>query len=542
MADTYGTPAYSADGVVAAPHYLAALAGAHVLRDGGSAVDAAIAANMVLAVVWPQMCGPGGDLFAQVWSRSPSASAETGLFGLNASGRAGSGSTLDAYAAQGLNSMPTRGALAVTVPGAVDGWFTLHQRFGRLEMPRLARDAVHYARAGFRVTPFTSAAIRANADVLAKEGGGADVFLPGGRAPAAGDALVQADLARTLERIAQDGPDFMYRGQLGERIAEYVHARGGGLQPRDFAAQRSEWVEPLAVDYRGVRVHQLPPNSQGIALLQMLNMLDGYDLSTWGQGTAELVHQLVERKKLAFADRDAYVADPAQAPIPVDRLLDRAAAAQRAAKISLWAATAERPAAVGRSVDGDTVYLCAADRDGNVVSLIQSLYAAFGSGVHVPGTGVTLHNRGSGFCLVPGHPNAIAPGKRPMHTLMPGFASRDGQPWLAFGTRGADGQPQTALQILNGLLDFGLEVQASIEAPRWAHGAPGGRYPASALVLESRFGQSVADDLSARGHEVMLADSVDPVMGTVQMIQVDQSRGCYVAVTDPRGDGAALAI
>jgi gamma-glutamyltranspeptidase / glutathione hydrolase len=540
MAETFGTPAYSADGVVAAPHYLASLAGVDVLRDGGSAVDAAIAANMVLAVVWPQMCGPGGDLFAQVWSRSDSASAKP-LFGLNASGRAGSGSTLDAFAAQGLHTIPTRGALAVNVPGAVDGWFTLHRRFGRLDMPRLARAAVHYARAGFRVTPFTSAAIRANAEVLAKQGGGAEVFLPGGRAPSAGDMLVQPDLARTLEHIAADGPDFMYRGQLGQRIAEYVHTRGGGLQTQDFAAQRAEWVEPLAVEYRGMQVHQLPPNSQGIALLQILNMLDGYDLSAWGRGTAELVHQLVERKKLAFADRDAYVADPAQAWVPVDRLLDRAAAAQRAQQIGVQAAAA-RPAAVARSVDGDTIYLCAADRDGNVVSLIQSLYAAFGSGVHVPGTGVTLHNRGSGFCLVPGHPNAIAPGKRPMHTLMPGFASRDGLPWLAFGTRGADGQPQTALQILNGLLDFGLDIQASVEAPRWAHGAPGGRYPASALVVESRFGQNVADDLAARGHEVMLADSVDPVMGTVQMIQVDQARGCYVAVTDPRGDGAALAI
>jgi gamma-glutamyltranspeptidase/glutathione hydrolase len=290
-----------------------------------------------------------------------------------------------------------------------------------------------------------------------------------------------------------------------------------------------------------VQVRELPPNTQGISLLQMLNMLNGVDLTAWGLGSAELVHRLVERKKLVFGDRDTFVADPACVSVPVERLLDRARAAEQAAQIGPRAAS-ERQAVIGRSVDdGDTVYLCAADRDGNVVSLIQSLYAGFGSGVHVPSTGVTLHNRGAGFNLLAGHPNALAPGKRPLHTLMPGFALQHGQPWLAFGTRGADGQPQTGLQLLNGLLDFGLDLQATIEAPRWAHGAPGGRYPASALVLESRFGQAVADDLAARGHQVMLADPVDPVMGTVQMIQVDAVRGCYVAVTDPRGDGVALA-
>jgi gamma-glutamyltranspeptidase/glutathione hydrolase len=297
----------------------------------------------------------------------------------------------------------------------------------------------------------------------------------------------------------------------------------------------------LSVDYRGVTVCELPPNCQGITLLEMLNMLGDADLTAWGMRSPELIHQLVERKKLAFADRDAFVADPAFGDIPVQRLLDKGYAASQADQIPSEATQAPR-SLVGRSVDGDTIYLCAADRDGNVVSLIQSLYAAFGSGVHVPGTGVTLHNRGFGFNLEPGHPNAIAPGKRPMHTLMPGFALRDGQPCLAFGTRGADGQPQTALQLLNGLLDFDLDLQSTMEAPRWAHGAPGGHFPASALVIESRFGQAVADGLAERGHEVMLADAVDPVMGTVQMIQVDQQRGCYLAATDPRGDGVALAL
>jgi gamma-glutamyltranspeptidase / glutathione hydrolase len=535
MPNTFGTPAYSANGVVAAPHYLASLAGVNVLRDGGSAVDAAIAANLVLGVVWPQMCGPGGDLFAQVWSAH-----DRQLYGLNASGRAGSAMSVEAYRARGLETMPERGVLSITVPGAVDGWFTLHRRFGRLEMARIARDAIALARDGFRVTPFTSGAIQSNAALLAQVGNGADVFLPGGRSPLAGDPLVHADLADTLEQIAAHGPGVMYSGSLGETIVDFLAAHGGMLQTQDFAAQRSDWVEPLRTAYGGVDVCQLPPNTQGVALLQMLNMLGEGDTAAWGQGTAELVHQLVERKKLAFVDRNTFVADPACVSVPIERLLDRPRSQERAGRIGHQAA-AQAPAVVGRSVDGDTVYLCAADRDGNVVSLIQSLFAGFGSGVHVPGTGVTLHNRGAGFTLLAGHLNALGPGKRPMHTLMPGMALRGGQPWLAFGTRGADGQPQTGLQLLNGLLDFGLEPQAAMEAPRWAHGAPGGRHPATALVLESRFGQAVADDLSARGHQVMVADAVDPVMGTAQMIQVDAQRGCHIAVTDPRGDGVALA-
>jgi gamma-glutamyltranspeptidase/glutathione hydrolase len=537
MPDTFGTPALGANGVVASPHYLASLAGIDVLRDGGSAVDAALATNLVLAVVWPHMCGPGGDLFAQVWSAS-----ERKLYGLNASGRAGRGMSVDTYREiEHQTSMPQHGVLSITVPGAVDGWFSLHQRFGKLDFARVARDAIHHARNGFRLTATTAGAIRANLVMLSKLGGGSATFAPDGKPPTAGDQLVQSNLADTLEQIAREGRDAMYTGSIGARITEFLGLHGARLGPEDFAAQRSEWVEPICASFRGVQVFELPPNSQGVALLEMLNMLDSFEVAQHPQMSAELVHALVERKKLAFADRDRYVADPLCCDVPMDVLLDRARARERAAHI-LPTAAAEQARSVGRSVDGDTIYLCAADRDGNVVSLIQSLYAAFGSGVHVPGTGVTLHNRGFGFNLVSGHPNALAPGKRPMHTLMPGMALRGSEPWLAFGTRGADGQPQTGLQILNGLLDFGLDLQTAVEAPRWAHGAPGGRYPASALVLEGRFAADVADDLGVRGHEVMLADAVDPVMGTVQTIMLDQSRGYAIAVSDPRGDGVALAL
>ena len=534
MAETFGTPAYGANGVVAAPHYLASQAGIHALREGGSAVDAALAANLVMAVVWPHMCGPGGDLFAQVWSAT-----DRRLFGLNASGRAGTGMSGEAYRALGHTSMPQRGVLAITVPGAVDGWFTLHERFGKLPFLQVAREAIRHAREGFRLTAAAAGAIHANVDLLGRIGGGQAVFTPDGRLPSAGDALVEADLANTLEHLAREGRDAMYRGTLGARIQEFLASNGGRLEPLDFAAQRSEWVEPVSTTYQGVQVCELPPNSQGVALLAMLNMLDG--LSPGEGPPADLVHQLVERKKLAFADRDAYVADPACVEVPVDLLLDARRSRERAAHVGPTAA-AERTRTVGRSVDGDTIYLCAADRDGNVVSLIQSLYAAFGSGVHVPGTGVTLHNRGFGFNLVAGHPNELAPGKRPMHTLMPGFALRSGKPWLAFGTRGADGQPQTALQLLLGLLDSDLELQAAMERPRWVHSAPGGKFPESALVLEARFDARVAEELSARGHEVVMAEAVDPVMGTAQMIQLDQARGCAIAATDPRGDGVALAL
>jgi gamma-glutamyltranspeptidase / glutathione hydrolase len=520
VATTFGTPAFSADGAIATPHYLASLAGAEVLRDGGSAVDAAIAANLVLGVVWPHMCGPGGDLFAQVYDGA--------LWGLNASGRAGAGMTVEAYRSRGVDAMPVRGPLAVTVPGAVSGWFALHERWGRLEMPRLARDAIRHARDGFRVTAFVSDAIRANLKLLAEHGGGAEVFTSQGNTPTAGERIVQAALAESLVTIMADGPRAFYQGSLGERLVDFLADRGGLLTGHDLAQHRVEWVEPLSIVYRDVQVAQLPPNSQGIALLQILNLLAPSDVSAWP--VAERVHRLVEAKKRAFADRDALVADPACVEVPVERLLD----ARREHVVT--------PSARSSATEGDTIYLCAADRDGLVVSLIQSLFSAWGSGVHVPGTGVTLHNRGWGFRLDAAHPNGLAPGKRPLHTLMPGFALRSGKPWLAFGTRGADAQPQTGLQVLSGLLDLGLDLQGAMEAPRWVHDAPGDRFPRHSVVLESRFGQPVAAELSRRGHQIVITEPLDMIMGTAQMIQVDPDRGCYIAATDPRGDGVALGI
>jgi gamma-glutamyltranspeptidase/glutathione hydrolase len=523
----------AADAVIAAPHYLASLSGARVLADGGSAVDAAIAANMVMAVVWPHMCGVGGDLFAQVWDGHQ-------LSALNSSGPAGGAMTVDAYRERGLASVPTRGPYAVTVPGAVAGWSALHHRYGRLEPERLVRDAVHYARKGFAVSPRLAAVIRAEATLLsADENPAAAVFLARGEPPAPGTRLRQLDLADTLETIGRIGPSAVYGGEIGARIVAGLRVRGSLLCDADLAEFGPEWVEPIQTSYRGLSVAQLPPNSQGCVLLELLNMLAGADLEQLGEGSSELIHQLVERKKLAFADRDQYVADPRYASVPTATLIDPEFGRRRARLVD---GTAGAVAAARATADGDTIYLCAADRDGMVVSLIQSLFAAWGSGVMAPGTGVMLHNRGRSFALDPSHANALAPRKRPMHTLMPGFAVEHGRPSLAFGTRGGDGQAQTNLQLLTGLLDFGLPLQAAVEAPRWVHGAPSGPYQGNALVLESRYSPEVANDLRARGHDVRVTDALDDVMGTVQIIQIDQQRGCYVAAADPRGDSTALAV
>ncbi len=531
--ETYRAPVRSFDGVVAAPHHLASLAGAEMLREGGSAVDAAIAANLVLGVVWPHMCGVGGDLFAQVWS-----AADGRLYGLNASGRSGAAASVEAYRERGLTAMPETGALAVTVPGAAGGWFTLHERWGKLDVERVFAPAIRHAREGIALSDRVAGAIRDNIRKL-KQGGGATVFLSGNRPPEPGNRLRQPDLAATLETIARQGARAFYAGEVGERIVAHVRQQGSLLDSADFAAHQSDWVEPLRIDYRGVTIAELPPNTQGLAVLQILQMLMPLDVARLGFGSGELLHATIERKKLAFADRDAYVSDPSQVDVPVTRLLDPTYAGERAARVGRRAAHVVPAGPVG---DGDTIYLCAADRDGNVVSLIQSLFNAFGSGVMVPGAGVTLQNRGASFTLDASHPNALAPRKRPMHTLIPGFALRAGKPWMAFGTRGADGQPQTAVQLLTNVLDFEMNVQAALEAPRWVHGAPSARFEKHAVVVESRLGDAVVDDLRRRDHTVVVTNALDDVMGTAQVIQIDHQRGCYIAGSDPRGDGVALGV
>jgi gamma-glutamyltranspeptidase/glutathione hydrolase len=524
-------PVFSAEGVVASPHYLASLAGIDALRAGGSAVDAAIAANAVLAVVWPHMCGVGGDLFAQVWS------PRDGLVGLNASGPAGAMMSIDGYRELGLTSVPGKGPRSVTVPGAVDGWSLLHGRWGRLGLAHVLEPAIRHAREGFGASPRLCAAIGEHIHEL--RAAGADALLPGGDAPTAGARIAQPELAATLAEIARVGRSAVYGGEIGRQIVADVRAGGGLLTEVDLASYRGEWVTPLSLDYRDATICELPPNSSGVVLLETLALLETAPVHEWVDDSVELIDQLVLRKLVAFGDRDAYLGDAPWPSHVAKAMREPGYVGRRLIELGPGRNVGQELGRPHTHPGGDTVYLCAADRDGLVISLIQSIFATFGSGLLTVG-GFFLHNRGASFSFDSRSPNALIPGKRPRHTLMPGLALRRGKPWLAFGTRGADGQPQTALQILVDLLDFRQSLGAVVEAPRWVHGVVSG--DPNKLVLEGRFSEAVAGGLRARGWPVVTTTAFDDVMGTVQLLEVLEGSGCYSAVADPRGDSVALAL
>ncbi len=538
MSQTFRAPVYCDSGVVAAPHYLASLAGATVLQEGGNAVEAAIAANAVLGVTWPHMCGVGGDLFLLVYW------AATGeLLGLNASGHSSRRASVEAARALGHATMPLRGGLSITVPGAVDGWVTALERFGRLELGRLLAPAIRYAAEGFPITANLSQAIADKLPVFQEHPASLAVYAPGGRVPAPGERLANPALATTLSRVAEQGRRGFYEGETAQRIARAVQEAGGLLDEEDLASQHAVWVEPLRTTYRGWELCELPPPTQGVTALEMANLVEGFDLAAAGHNSAQTIHWIVEAKRLAFADRDRYLADPAAMTCSAEWLASKAYAEARRRAIDPWRAAARvepgRP-----KPDGDTIYLCTADREGNVVSLIQSLFHSFGSGIVAEGTGVMLQNRGASFRLDPEHPNVFAPRKRPFHTLIPALALQNGKPALVFGTRGADGQPQTQLQVLANVVDYGFNPQLAVEAPRWVHGGPAKHHPPDTVVLESRISdvQRVAEELRARGHRVAISSPLDLGMGTAQAIRIDQERGVLIAGSDPRGDGAAIGF
>ena len=513
-------------GMVAAPHYLASAAGLAALRDGGTAIDAAIAANAVLTVVYPDQTSIGGDCFFLYHE----AATDT-LHGFNGSGRTPAGGSLAALRAAGHAGMPARGIHAVTVPGTIDAWAQASERCGRLGLDRLLQPAIRYAREGFPVAPGVAEGIANARSLLEREAEAAAIYLPNGRTPRAGDRLHLPQLADSLELIARNGRDAYYRGPLAERIAAAARRRGGALTEDDLAAHRGEWVEPLTTTYRGATVAELPPNSQGITALIALNLVarTGFPV-TWG--SAEHLHPLIEAKKMAFAIRDAALCDPAHRAVDTERFLSAAFAAD------LWRAyDPDRAAAGTPALDGDTVYLCAADRDGNAASLIQSIYQGFGSGIVAEGTGIVLQNRGAYFRLDPDHPNAYGPGKRTLHTLMPAMLYRDGRLWGPIGTQGGDLQAQIHLQLVTDLVDFDLEPQAAIEAPRWVAGAAG---DALAVGLENRFPAATVEGLRRRGHRVSLLRAVDGGMGHAQMILRDPESGLLQGAADPRADGAAI--
>ncbi len=526
-------PTRCVNGVVASPHYLASMAGARVLADGGNAVDAAVATNAALTVVYPHMCALGGDAFWLI-----QVDGEQQPRGLNGSGRAPAVARLEWFQERGIAEMPHRGMLPVTVPGAVDSWATALEAHGTRSLDQVLAPAIQYASEGFPVSAKLAAAIEHATELLEQNPAAASVYLPSGRPPRTGELLVQSDLGRSLELLARQGRDALYRGSLGSAIAATSRRLGGLLDEADLARHRSDWVDPIRTTYRGTTIFELPPPTQGILALEMLKLAEGYDLNLLGPASAGLTHLLVEAKKLAYLDRDRYLTDPDFAEIPTERLLSSEYAAAQRERVDPARAQSHAPAAA--YPQGDTIALCTADRWGNAVTLIQSIYMGFGSGVMADGTGIMLQNRGAYFSLQPSHPNRIAPNKRTFHTLIPGMAFRDGRPWLVFGTMGADGQPQTHVQVLTNMIDFGMNVQEAIEAPRWLSGRFVLGDPPDVLNLEARFADAVLADLEARGHQVRRLEAWAEVMGHAQAIEVDPSSGVLAGGADPRGDGAAI--
>ena len=539
-------PTYAPNGVVSTPHYLASAAGLNALRQGGSAVDAAIAANAVLCVVYPHMAGLGGDGF---WLIAEPGSGQ--VHGINASGPAARAATLDRYRPCSIDGeIPARGPLsALTVPGAIDGWRLAHERFGRLAWDQLFEAAIGYAGDGMPVSRSLADWLSQDEPILTKDSATAAVYLPGERVPREGQRLVQADVARSLQRIAGEGArNGFYEGEIAARICRAMQPPGSPLAAEDFADFHAQWVEPITGSYRGHTVYELPPNTQGFAALQILSLIEGYDVAAWGDGTADYYHHMAEAVKIAFADRDEWLTDPDFVDIPVQKLIDPAYAGERRRLIDPERALdiAEVPAGIAyahpherRAPDGDTCYFCAADRDGMIVSLIQSIYHDFGSGMVSGDTGIILQNRGAFFALDENHPNHLRPGKRTFHTLIPALLARDGKPCLAFGSMGGEGQPQSQAALLTRLIDFGYDVQQAIEAPRWLMGRTWGTRSRN-LSLEGRISDEVARELKRRGQPVQMVTDWNDNLGHAQAIRIDREQGFFEGGADPRGDGAAL--
>lgn len=517
-------------GVVAAPHYLAAQAGLDMLKAGGNALDAAIAANAVLQVVMPFVVGLGGDLFILLHD------ARSGqLHGLNASGRAPAAATIERYHALGYSDMPAFGIHTVTVPGCADGWSMAEERFGRLGLERALAPAIRYAEDGFPVGPALHRALTFMLTQPHTHRSFRENYLPNGQAPAVGSVARAPALARTLAAIAAHGPDVFYRGAIAEQIAAFFAREGGLITGEDLAAHRGEWVEPLSTPVGDLAVYELPPNTQGVTALQILGMLDGLTLGD-SPLQPETIHAAVEAKKLAFADRDRYLTDAAHMRLDPRELIAPGYLSERRKLIDPRRAHA---AAVPSAIAGDTVYMCAADEEGNAVSLIQSNYRGFGSGYVVDGTGISLQNRGSYFSLDPVAANALAPNKRTLHTLIPSLALRDGRPAVIFGAMGGDGQAQTHAQVYTALARFGLNIQAAIELPRWVHGAEEPGEP-EVLRLEDRFPLATVAALRALGHRIIEMGPWESAMGHAQGIMIDPAHGVLHGGSDPRAEGAAV--
>jgi gamma-glutamyltranspeptidase/glutathione hydrolase len=522
-------------GIVATSQTLASAAGVKILEAGGSAVDAAIAANAMLGLVEPNSDGIGGDLFAIIYE------AKTGkLYGLNASGWAPTGLTIDLLAAKGITKMPLRGIYSVTVPGAVAGWDAMHKRFGRLPLSRLLEPTIYYAEEGFPVTEIIADfwgserampafKIHPNASKLYK---------PNGRAPKPGDIFRNPDLARSLKRIAASGRDGFYKGTTAEAMIAILKELGGTMTMADLAEYQPEWVEPISTDYHGWKVSELPPNGQGIAVLAMLNIMEQFPLAKWGPNSAQSLHTMIEAKKLAYADLLNYVGDPRFSKIPVPEMISKSLAVDRAKVIdsnrascnvvpSNLITTAKMPGA-------DTIYLSVVDRNGNMVSFIQSIFQGFGSGIVPSGTGFMLHDRGGLFTLERNHPNSLAPRKRPINTIIPGFMEK-GDTRIAFGIMGGWNQAQAHAQFVSNVVDHGMNIQAALEEPRFTKLS----FEGCDVQIESRIPEATRSELTKMGHDVRVAGPFSQRVGGGQAV-LSTVKGIHFGASDPRKDGAAV--
>jgi len=525
------------NGMAATSQPLATQVAIDILKKGGSAMDAAIAANAMLGLVEPASCGIGGDIFAIVWDAK-----EEKLYGFNGSGRAPQSLTIEYFMEREIKYVPLYGPLPVSVPGCVDGWFALHQKFGKLPIKELLQPAINYGREGFPVSEVIAYEMDYGSEGMEDLPGFAATYLPNGRPPKKGEVFKNADLSNTYEMIAKGGRDAFYKGDIARTIDAYMKKHSGFLSYEDLASHTSNWVEPVSINYRGYDIWELPPNGQGTAALQMLNILEGYDIASMGFGSAAYLHVLTEAKKLAFEDRAKFYADPDFNKIPLDQLLSKEYAARRRELINPDKAASTYPAGDLEIETGNTTYLTVADKDGNMVSLIQSIYSEFASGMVPDGLGFVLQNRGQMFNVQDkNHANALEPGKRPFHTIIPAFITKDGKPFLSFGLMGGAVQPQGHTQIVVNLIDFGMNLQEAGDAPRMRH--QGSSQPTGSVMtnggtlnLESDFDYKTIRELRKKDHRISFSVGI---YGGYQAIGVDLENKVYTGASESRKDGQA---
>ena len=528
--DSHRSMVLASRGMVATGQPLAAMAGMRMLMEGGNAVDAAVATAAALNVVEPMSTGVGGDMFALVWM-----AGEKQVHALNGSGRAPAAASIDQLTSKGLTEIPYSGPHAVSVPGTVDGWNTLITTYGTMPLAHVLGPAIEYAQEGHPVADIVAYLWKMHEPLLTGHPSGSQLLLSG-RTPREGEVIRLPELAKTLRAIASGGSDAFYKGELAGKISSFVQEQGGWLSTQDLADHTSTWDEPISTDYRGVTCWECPPNGQGLAALQALNIAEGFDIKGMGFQSPDTYHHLIESMRLAFTDALRYIADPRRVDVPIDQLLSKSYAAKRSQLVSAdRALTDVLPGDL--SPGGDTVYMSCVDGQGNACSLINSLYGGFGSGLVVPGTGIALQNRGALFSLDPEHPNALEPGKRPYQTIIPGIATREGELWLTYGVMGGFQQPQGHLQVMVNMVDFGLNPQEALNALRFSV------QPGEGVSLEEGIPQSTLDDLQRRGHRIRLLAGYDRIIfGGGQIIERESDTGVLRGGSEPRKDGCAVGL